>query len=137
MSTRYVKLISELSEDGSTLTVTGPPTPQIYPPGPAYIYVVTGEGVPSFGRKTLVGDGQSPPADEAARISMLENTYPANITYEQPRVLPTCGRVGGGESITGSFPPTAVTGNTRPTPSSALDGSNVALSAIVTSTPQA
>ncbi|THU91946.1 hypothetical protein K435DRAFT_800864 [Dendrothele bispora CBS 962.96] len=132
MGTRYVKLNSELSEDGSTLTVTGPPTPQIYPPGPAYIYIVTAEGVPSFGHKTIVGDGQSPPTDEAARINMLENTYPTNITYEQPRSLPTCGQVGGGESITGSFPPTAITGNTRPTASSA---SSAAVSAAITSTP--
>jgi len=151
MGTRFVKLASELSEDNTTLTVTGPPTPQIYPPGPAYIYVVTAEGVPSFGRKTIVGDGRSPPANEAARIkwvvsqwhfktesdlgfsSMLENTYSTNITYQQPRVLPTCGKVGGGESITGSFPPTAITGNTRPTASSV---SSAAASASITSPPR-
>jgi hypothetical protein len=68
MGTRSVKLVSQLSEDGTTLTVTGPPTPQIYPPGPGYIYVVTNDGVPSFGRKTIVGDGLSPPTDEGARI---------------------------------------------------------------------
>ncbi|KAF5360001.1 hypothetical protein D9758_007636 [Tetrapyrgos nigripes] len=115
MGTRSVKLVSHLSKDGTTLTVTGPPTPQIYPPGPGYVYVVTSEGVPSFGRKTIVGDGLSPPTDEAARIGMLENTNAVNITYRQPRVLPTCGQLGGGESITGSFLPTAVTGNTKPT----------------------
>ena len=59
-----MKLASTLS--GSTLTVTGPPTARIYPPGPGFLYVVTDAGVPSFGHKTLVGDGSGPPVDQAA-----------------------------------------------------------------------
>lgn len=66
MDQRYVKLVSTLSEDGTTLTVTGPPTPGIYPPGPGFVYVVTEDGVPSFGHKLLIGTGESPPVDEAA-----------------------------------------------------------------------
>ncbi|KAJ7800808.1 glyoxal oxidase N-terminus-domain-containing protein [Mycena olivaceomarginata] len=57
MDQRFVKL---------TLTVTGPPTSRIYPPGPAFLYVVTAGGVPSFGHKTVVGTGASPPVDQGA-----------------------------------------------------------------------
>ncbi len=63
MDQRLLKLVSSLSDDGKTLTVTGPPTARLYPPGPAYLYVVTDEGVPSFGHKTIIGTGASPPVD--------------------------------------------------------------------------
>jgi len=72
MDQRFVKLVSKLSRDGKTLTVTGPPTARIYPPGPAFVYVVTGGGVPSFGHKTIVGTGASPPVDQGA-IDNLNN----------------------------------------------------------------
>ncbi|KAJ7029683.1 hypothetical protein C8F04DRAFT_1264776 [Mycena alexandri] len=60
--------VSTLSSDKKTLTVRAPPTGPIHPPasGPAYLYVVTNAGAPSFGHKTLVGTGASPPVDEAA-----------------------------------------------------------------------
>ncbi|KAJ7206669.1 glyoxal oxidase N-terminus-domain-containing protein [Mycena pura] len=63
---RHVKLVSNLSHDKKTLTVTGPPSSRIYPPGPAFLYVVTAEGVPSFGHKTIMGTGASPPVDQGA-----------------------------------------------------------------------
>ncbi|THU91851.1 hypothetical protein K435DRAFT_673232 [Dendrothele bispora CBS 962.96] len=66
MDQRYLKLRSILSLDRRTLTVTGPPSATHYPPGPAYLYVVTSAGVPSFGHRTLVGTGASPPVDEDA-----------------------------------------------------------------------
>ncbi|KAJ7767069.1 glyoxal oxidase N-terminus-domain-containing protein [Mycena olivaceomarginata] len=66
MDQRFVKLVSKLSPDKKTLTVTGPPTSRIYPPGPAFLYVVTAGGVPSFGHKTIVGTGASPPVDQGA-----------------------------------------------------------------------
>ncbi|KAJ7212462.1 glyoxal oxidase N-terminus-domain-containing protein [Mycena haematopus] len=66
MDQRFVKLVSKLSADKKTLTVTGPPTSRIYPPGPAFLYVVTTSGVPSFGHKTIVGTGASPPVDQGA-----------------------------------------------------------------------
>ncbi|KAJ7224940.1 hypothetical protein B0H12DRAFT_1149823, partial [Mycena haematopus] len=66
MDQRMVQLLSTLSEDQKTLTVKAPPTGAIYPPGPAYLYVVTDTGAPSFGHKTIVGTGASPPVDEAA-----------------------------------------------------------------------
>ncbi|KAJ7353069.1 glyoxal oxidase N-terminus-domain-containing protein [Mycena albidolilacea] len=66
MDQRFVRLVSKLSPDKKTLTVTGPPTSRIYPPGPAFLYVVTAGGVPSFGHKTIVGTGASPPVDQGA-----------------------------------------------------------------------
>lgn len=66
MDQRQVRLVSVLSADRRTLRVTGPPSGRIYPPGPAYLYVVTNTGVPSFGRKTLIGTGASPPVDRGA-----------------------------------------------------------------------
>ncbi|KAJ7027174.1 glyoxal oxidase N-terminus-domain-containing protein [Mycena alexandri] len=72
MDQRFVKLVSKLSPDKKTLTVTGPPTSRIYPPGPAFLYVVTTGGVPSFGHKTIVGTGASPPVDHGAIDNMLQ-----------------------------------------------------------------
>lgn len=46
MDQRLVKLISVLSLDKTTLTVTAPPLASIYPSGPAYLYIVTDEGNP-------------------------------------------------------------------------------------------
>jgi hypothetical protein len=63
---RFVRLVSKLSRDKKTLTVTGPPTPRIYPPGPAFVYVVTAGGVPSLGHRTIVGTGASPPVDQSS-----------------------------------------------------------------------
>ena len=63
MDQRFVKLASTLSSSRNTLTVTGPPDARVYPPGPAFLYVVTDAGVPSVGRKVIVGSGSSPPVD--------------------------------------------------------------------------
>ena len=66
MDQRLVKLISALSPDRRTLTVTGPPSARHFPPGPAFVFLVTDGGVPSFGHKTLIGTGASPPVDLGA-----------------------------------------------------------------------
>jgi len=66
MDHRSVKLVSSLSSDKKTLSITGPPSGKHYPPGPAFIYVVTDAGVPSFGHKTIIGTGASPPVDQNA-----------------------------------------------------------------------
>ncbi|KDR81327.1 hypothetical protein GALMADRAFT_136335 [Galerina marginata CBS 339.88] len=71
MDQRLVKLVTTLSADRRTLTVTGPPSAKHYPPGPAYLYVVTSAGVPSFGHKTLIGTGASPPVDQGAIANLL------------------------------------------------------------------
>ena len=64
-NSRMVYLVSSLSDDKTTLTITGPPNGNIYPPGPGFIYVVA-DGVPSTGRKLLVGEGRSPAVDYPA-----------------------------------------------------------------------
>ncbi|KAJ7195304.1 glyoxal oxidase N-terminus-domain-containing protein [Mycena pura] len=71
---RFVKLVSKLSSNKKTLTVTAPPTNRIYPPGPAFLYVVTAAGVPSFGHRTIIGTGASPPVDQGAIDNMNQNT---------------------------------------------------------------
>ena len=65
-NSRLVYLESSLSSDKATLTITGPPNGNIYPPGPGFIYIVV-DGVPSVGTKVLIGDGQSPAVDEGAQ----------------------------------------------------------------------
>ena len=65
-NSRLVYLVSSLSDDKTTLTITGPPNGNIYPPGPGFIYVVV-DGVPSLGARLIVGDGRGPPLDMAAR----------------------------------------------------------------------
>ncbi|THU84473.1 hypothetical protein K435DRAFT_687429 [Dendrothele bispora CBS 962.96] len=65
MNQRLVGLVSQLSNDRTKLTITGPPSPTIYSPGPAFVFVLV-DGVPSFGSKTLIGTGAQPPLDEGA-----------------------------------------------------------------------
>ncbi|EEB90980.1 hypothetical protein MPER_10739, partial [Moniliophthora perniciosa FA553] len=89
MDSRAVKLVSTLSSDKRTLTVTGPPNGRIYPPGPAFIYVVTDAGVPSFGRKTIIGTGASPPVDQGAIDNMLRSTSGPSLLADGP--VPTEG----------------------------------------------
>uniref|UniRef100_A0A0W0F0Z7 Copper radical oxidase n=1 Tax=Moniliophthora roreri TaxID=221103 RepID=A0A0W0F0Z7_MONRR len=89
MDTRAVKLVSTLSSDKRTLTVTGPPNGRIYPPGPAFIYVVTDAGVPSFGHKTIIGTGASPPVDQGAIDNMLRSTSGPSLLADGP--VPTEG----------------------------------------------
>ncbi|KAJ7445246.1 glyoxal oxidase N-terminus-domain-containing protein [Mycena latifolia] len=74
MDQRLVQLVSILSPDKKTLIVIAPPRAAIYPPGPAYLYVVTNTGAPSFGHKTIVGTGASPPVDQGAIANMLATT---------------------------------------------------------------
>lgn len=65
-NSRLVYLVSSLStSDGTTLSITGPPNGNIYPPGPGWIFVVV-DGVPSKGTKVMVGNGQGPPVDTEA-----------------------------------------------------------------------
>ncbi|KAK7454574.1 hypothetical protein VKT23_011326 [Stygiomarasmius scandens] len=89
MDHRFLKLKSSLSTDRKTLTVTGPPSATHYPPGLAYLYVVTDAGVPSFGHKTLIGTGASPRVDKGAMANMLSNSR-TNARFA-PAASPTVG----------------------------------------------
>lgn len=64
-SSRLVYLVSSLSADRTTLTITGPPSGEVYPPGPGFVYVVL-DDVPSEGMRLIVGDGKGPAVDHAA-----------------------------------------------------------------------
>jgi hypothetical protein len=64
-NSRLVYLLATVSSDNE-LTVTAPPNGKVYPPGPAWIYIVI-DGVPSVGVKVIVGTGEGPPVDEDAR----------------------------------------------------------------------
>ncbi|CAE7126179.1 unnamed protein product [Rhizoctonia solani] len=55
------------------IQVQGPPNPNVYPPGPAWLFVIV-DGVPSEAVKVMVGDGNSPPVDQGAIENMLANT---------------------------------------------------------------
>ena len=59
-SARLVFLDARLSEDRRSLTFTTPPNPNIYPPGPAYVFL-TVDDISSEGREVLVGTGAPPP----------------------------------------------------------------------------
>ena len=63
-NSRLVYLQITRRDDG-VLEVAAPPSGKVYPPGPGFLYVVA-DGVPSKGIKVMVGDGESPPVDEAA-----------------------------------------------------------------------
>lgn len=65
MNSRLVELSASISEDRKSLSVTGPPNSRIYPPGPAWLYVLV-DGIPSAGRKVMIGSGEGPPVDEGA-----------------------------------------------------------------------
>ncbi|KAH9956598.1 glyoxal oxidase N-terminus-domain-containing protein [Russula dissimulans] len=71
-NSRLVYLVA-VPEDEHTLTVTGPPNGEIYPPGPGWLYVIAGDA-PSIGRKIMVGSGEGPPVDYGAIKNLLENT---------------------------------------------------------------
>lgn len=62
-NSRMVALKARL--EGDQLFVTGPPDAKIYPPGPAWLYVLE-DDVPSPGLKIMVGDGQDPHVDQGA-----------------------------------------------------------------------
>ncbi len=53
---------------GDTLEITAPPNNNIYPPGPAFLFIVA-NGVHSEGVMLMVGDGGNPPRpDQGVKI---------------------------------------------------------------------
>lgn len=75
MSQRMVELACTLK--GNKLTVTGPKTAGIFPPGPAWIHLLA-DGVPSTSTKVMIGSGASPPVSQSAINNMLKNTKGSN-----------------------------------------------------------
>jgi len=78
LDSKYVGLVSTYNAAAGTLTVTGPPNSYIYPPGPAFLYVI-GDGIPSKGSKVMIGDGTGPPVSAQAHQGALAhgNSAPA------------------------------------------------------------
>ncbi|KAJ3564805.1 hypothetical protein NP233_g8050 [Leucocoprinus birnbaumii] len=54
MNSRHVWLPANVREDAAEISVTAPPHEKIYPPGPAWLFVLV-DGVPSQGFKIMVG----------------------------------------------------------------------------------
>ncbi|KAL5633213.1 hypothetical protein ACGC1H_003644 [Rhizoctonia solani] len=73
MDQKMVELMSTLSADRGTLTVTGPPNAPVFSPGPGWIFVIAGD-IPSVAQKLMIGTGASPPKDDGATANMLANT---------------------------------------------------------------
>ncbi|KAG9121648.1 hypothetical protein FRC07_002318 [Ceratobasidium sp. 392] len=65
MDMRMVKLQCALNANRKSISVTGPPNATVYPPGPAWLYIIA-NGVPSKAAKMLIGNGASPPVDQGA-----------------------------------------------------------------------
>ncbi|KAF5342869.1 hypothetical protein D9758_016096 [Tetrapyrgos nigripes] len=72
MDHQFIQLESNLSDDGTTLKV------------------VTNNGVPSFGHKTLVGTGNSPPVDVEAMDNMRSSAR-THANLDPPAPSPTAG----------------------------------------------
>lgn len=62
-NSRYVELVSSI--DGGLVTVNGPPSGNIYPPGPGW-FILVADDIPSKAVKVMIGDGRSPEVNEAA-----------------------------------------------------------------------
>jgi hypothetical protein len=65
-NSRLVYLSHTISPDKRSLTIHAPPSGDVYPPGPGWLFVVI-DGVPSVGKKVMVGDGSGPLVDLDAR----------------------------------------------------------------------
>lgn len=65
LQSRHVTLVSRYNAIAKTLSITGPPNTFVYPPGPAFLYIL-GDGIPSNGTKILVGNGANPPSSATA-----------------------------------------------------------------------
>ncbi|KAI9509596.1 copper radical oxidase [Russula earlei] len=76
-NSRLVYLVAAPGEDEHTVTVTGPPNGNVYPPGPGWLHVIAGD-VPSRGIKILVGSGESPPVDYGAIENLLKTETKGN-----------------------------------------------------------
>ncbi|KAI5481062.1 hypothetical protein MNV49_006248 [Pseudohyphozyma bogoriensis] len=75
MNNRLVEL--QVKRNGAELTIQGPKTVRflfftgIYPPGYAWLYVLA-DGIPSKGKRVMIGSGASPPVSTAAIKNLLK-----------------------------------------------------------------
>jgi hypothetical protein len=73
MNSRLVNLQLQTLLGSSEVVISGPPSAHIYPPGPAWLFLLV-KGIASEGQKVMVGDGSGPPVDEAAIETLLSRT---------------------------------------------------------------
>jgi len=81
LSCRYVSLVSSYDADTGALTITGPPNAFIYPPGPAYLYIL-GDDIPSNGTKVMIGTGANPPSSLKASKGALEFSKKLQLQHQ-------------------------------------------------------
>ena len=62
-SARLVFMDAQLSDDRKSLTITSPPNRNIYPPGPAFVFL-TVDDISSEGTQVMVGSGAAPPQSD-------------------------------------------------------------------------
>ncbi|KAF9265608.1 hypothetical protein L218DRAFT_986303 [Marasmius fiardii PR-910] len=65
----YAKIVQMAN---SSWSITTPPNGKVYPPGPAWMYFLC-DGIPSEGKKVILGDGRSPPVDKEAIAHLLKS----------------------------------------------------------------
>lgn len=74
MNSRLVYLKLKSLKSGK-LEIEGPPKAFVYPPGPGWLYLLK-DGIPSEGKKVMVGNGDGPPVDEEALANVLAKSNP-------------------------------------------------------------
>lgn len=80
-NSRLVYLVVSLSmSDMETLTITGPPNGNVYPPGPGWLYLVVDQ-VPSTGMKVMIGDGSGPVVDNTALEKQVQYSATPYICF--------------------------------------------------------
>jgi len=75
---RYVPL--KFSASGTTLTVTGPPTGGVAPPGYYMLFIIDADGVPSVAKMVQVAKGPSPVMSPVKNGAALCVDVPASAT---------------------------------------------------------
>lgn len=70
MNSRLVEMDNSLGSDGKTLTIQAPATTGLYPPGYGWLYILA-DGVPSEGRRVMMGPADDPIEDYRASRGSL------------------------------------------------------------------
>ncbi|KIM76040.1 glyoxal oxidase [Piloderma croceum F 1598] len=81
LDSKYVGLVSNYDSTSDELNITGPPNAYIYPPGPAWLYIL-GDGIPSNGTKVMIGTGADPPSSAEAYKGAIKYSKEAQAQYQ-------------------------------------------------------
>lgn len=70
MNSRYVELVATRpSSSKKKLTIKGPVNAGLYPPGYAWLFIVS-DGVPSLGKRVMIGTGASECLESSSQTSL-------------------------------------------------------------------